>query len=106
MLCHPVTAHHAVSPLEGFKAHDWVCFERALVVRDLFTGGVRTFFSTADAQHFRTRLYQHYGASGCTEFCGGGWCFMPFVTESSHHDNKFVQAQPRDRLPPLWLSSD
>ena len=39
-----------------------MCFERALVVRDLFTGGVRTFFSTADAQHFRSRLYQHYGA--------------------------------------------
>ena len=52
----------AVSPLEGFKAHEWVCFERALVVRDLFTGGVRTFFSNADAQHFRTRLYQHYSA--------------------------------------------
>jgi hypothetical protein len=59
-----LTAAHygsAVSPLEGFKAHEWVCFERALVVRDLFTGGVRTFFSTADAQHFRARLYQHYG---------------------------------------------
>ena len=53
----------AVSPLEGFDAHEWVCFERALVVRDLFTGGVRTFFSTADAQHFRARLYQHYGVS-------------------------------------------
>jgi len=64
---HPITAIHAVSPLEGFKAHEWVCFERALVVRDLFTGGVRTFFSTADAQHFRTRLYQHYGASGCID---------------------------------------
>ena len=51
----------AVAPLEGFEAHEWVCFERALVVRDLFTGGVRTFFSTADAQHFRARLYQHYG---------------------------------------------
>jgi len=72
---HPVTATCAVSPLEGFKTHEWVCFERALVVRDLFTGGVRTFFSTADAQHFRTRLYQHYGAPGCMSGTSRAlWC--------------------------------
>ncbi len=38
-------------------------FERALVVRDLFTGGTRTFHSTPDAQAFRAALYQQYGAA-------------------------------------------
>ena len=52
----------AVAPLEGYGAHEWVCFERALVVRDLFTGGTRTFHSTPDAQDFRAALYQQYGA--------------------------------------------
>ena len=51
-----------MTPLEGFAPHEWACFERALVVRDLFTGGVRTFFSTDDAQHFRESLYRQYGA--------------------------------------------
>lgn len=53
----------AVSPLEGFGPEEWVVFERALVVRDLFTGGTRTFHSTPDAQAFRAALYQQYGAS-------------------------------------------
>ena len=53
----------AVSPLEGFGAEEWVVFERALVVRDLFTGGTRTFHSTPDAQAFRAALYQQYGAA-------------------------------------------
>ena len=53
--------HCAVSPLEGYEAHEWVCFERALVVRDLFTGGTRTFHSQPDARNFRAALYQQYG---------------------------------------------
>ena len=50
-----------MSPLEGYGPHEWVVFERALVVRDLFTGGTRTFHSTRDAQDFRASLYQQYG---------------------------------------------
>jgi hypothetical protein len=38
-----------------------VVFETAMVVRDLFTGGKRTFASTADARHFRERIYAAHG---------------------------------------------
>ena len=51
----------AASPLEGFDSSAWVRFERALVVRDIFTGGRRTFFSRADAQDFRARIYARNG---------------------------------------------
>jgi Glycosyltransferase 61 len=51
----------AVAPLEGYNEHQWVCFEHALVVRDLFTGGTRTFLSQADAREFRTTMYGRYG---------------------------------------------
>ena len=51
----------AAQPLEGYEPQEWVCFERALVVRDIFTGGVRTFLSKADAQAFRDNLYAQYG---------------------------------------------
>ncbi len=50
----------AASPLEGYELHEWVSFERALVVRDIFTGGVRTFLSTEDAQAFRASMYKQY----------------------------------------------
>ena len=30
------------------------------MVRDIFTGGVRTFLSTADAQAFRSLIYKQY----------------------------------------------
>ena len=49
--------------LEGVKPHEWVCFERALVVRDIFTGGGRTFQSKQDAQAFRASLYMRYGTA-------------------------------------------
>ena len=55
----PMTA----SPLEGFDNATWVCFQRTLVVRDIFTGGKRTFFSQADAQDFRRRIYARNGES-------------------------------------------
>ncbi len=51
----------AASPLEGFGNATWVCFQRALVVRDIFTGGKRTFFSREDAQDFRARIYARNG---------------------------------------------
>ena len=38
-----------------------MCFERALVVRDTFTGGNRTFQSREDAAAFRSLIYSHYG---------------------------------------------
>ena len=52
----------AAQRLEGVEAHEWLCFERALVVRDMFTGGGRTFLSQEDAQAFRASLYARYGA--------------------------------------------
>ena len=55
--------------LEGVEPHEWVCFERALVVRDIFTGGGRTFQSTQDAQAFRAGLYMRYGAPACLPAC-------------------------------------
>jgi hypothetical protein len=50
-------------PLEGVPADEWVVFERALIVRDLFTGGTRTFTSSQDARAFRAEVYRQYG--GC-----------------------------------------
>ena len=50
----------AASPLEGYGPKEWVAFERALVVRDIFTGGVKTFLSTEDAQAFRALIYKQY----------------------------------------------
>jgi len=52
----------AAAPLEGLAPGEWACFERALVVRDIFTGGVRTFLSREDAQAFRAQLYAQHGA--------------------------------------------
>lgn len=49
------------SPLENFRTDEWVVFERALVVRDIFTGGVRTFLSSADAKAFRALIYTQHG---------------------------------------------
>ena len=60
-------------PLEGYGAHEWVCFERALVVRDIYTGGGRTFLSMADAQAFRASLYAQYGEALPALGGGGGW---------------------------------
>ena len=51
----------AAQVLEGYDSGEWVCFERALVVRDIFTGGVRTFLSKADARAFRSLIYAQYG---------------------------------------------
>ena len=53
----------AAAPLEGLAPGEWACFERALVVRDIFTGGVRTFLSREDAQAFRAQIYAQHGAS-------------------------------------------
>ena len=50
----------AASALEGYDPNEWVAFERALVVRDIFTGGVKTFLSTQDAQAFRALIYKQY----------------------------------------------
>lgn len=57
----PCGAACAAQVLEGYSPQEWICFERALVVRDIFTGGVRTFLSRADAQAFRSRIYAQYG---------------------------------------------
>lgn len=69
-------------PLEGVPTDEWVVFDRALIIRDLFTGGTRTFTSTQDAREFRAEVYRNYGeaAGRC---CFSGLCFfyrqMPLV---------------------------
>lgn len=57
----------AAAPLEGFAPDEWVCFERALVVRDIFTGGTRTWLSHEDAQTFRRDIYKIYGKPHITQ---------------------------------------
>lgn len=49
------------APLEGYDRSQWVCFERAMVVKDTFTGGVRTFLNREDAHLFRRMVYAQYG---------------------------------------------
>lgn len=67
----------AVSPLEGFGPREWVCFERALVVRDMFLGGERTFLSQEDAREFRSMIYAQYGERTCLSYPDlSGPCFM------------------------------
>ncbi|EIE21972.1 hypothetical protein COCSUDRAFT_66769 [Coccomyxa subellipsoidea C-169] len=56
-----------LSPLEGFGRREWVCFERALVVRDMFLGGERTFLNQEDARAFRSMIYALYGLPPPTE---------------------------------------
>lgn len=51
----------AAQPLEGFARHEWLCFERALVVRDILVGGVRTFLKQDDARAFRRAVYRNHG---------------------------------------------
>jgi hypothetical protein len=53
----------AAQNLEGYQKDEWVIFERALIVRDLYTGGVRTFLSRKDARQFRAAVYSQYGGS-------------------------------------------
>ena len=69
MICFPCLSTCALppaaSPLENFCTDEWVVFERALVVRDIFTGGVRTFLSSADAKAFRALIYTQHGEVAC-----------------------------------------
>jgi protein O-GlcNAc transferase len=48
-------------PLEGSSPDEWILFDKVLIVRDLFTGGTRSFTNTADAQAFRAAVYSNYG---------------------------------------------
>jgi hypothetical protein len=59
-----------------------VIFERALIVRDLYTGGGRAFLNSEDAREFRAAVYNNYGGlhtlpAGCalvlaSRLLGGG----------------------------------
>jgi protein O-GlcNAc transferase len=55
-------------PLEGVPPDKWLVFERALIVRDIYTGGGRTFLTTDDAQEFRKLVYSQYGKSWTSPF--------------------------------------
>ena len=89
----------AVSPLEGYGPREWVCFQRALVVRDSFAGGERTFLTTEDAQAFRARIYQQHGAPAAPR--------MPAVHGSSTRARGLAapQACQRGRLNAAHTSS-
>lgn len=52
----------AASPLEGVPRDEWVVFDNVLIIRDVFTGGKRSFASQGDAHEFRAAVYAHYGA--------------------------------------------
>jgi hypothetical protein len=54
---------HAAQRLEGVEEGEWLVFERVMIVRDLFTGGTRTFHNQHDAVEFRSNIYQQYGAA-------------------------------------------
>ena len=75
----------AASPLEGFGNATWVCFQRALVVRDIFTGGKRTFFSREDAQDFRARIYARNGS--------GRLCLLTWYPAHSTHRCSLLSSQ-------------
>ncbi|GLI68019.1 hypothetical protein VaNZ11_012320 [Volvox africanus] len=47
--------------LSGFDRDTWYVFERVLIVKDLATGGGRTFLNFADAREFRGLIYRQYG---------------------------------------------
>lgn len=51
----------AEQALEGTASNEWVCFEKALVVNDLPSGGIQSFFSRGDAQSFRDLVYANHG---------------------------------------------
>ena len=51
----------AEQPLEGIESNEWFCFEHALVVNDLPSGGVHSFLHQEDARSFRTLMYANHG---------------------------------------------
>ncbi|MEW5301672.1 MAG: hypothetical protein WDW36_004517 [Sanguina aurantia] len=66
--CYPLTSNvmrfarpQPTQMLEGFKRDTWYIFERVLIVKDLYTGGGRTFHSREDAREFRGLIYEQYG---------------------------------------------
>ena len=62
---HPPTPTHSTlhpeMPLEGYDRTQWICLEHAMVVKDTFTGGVRTFLNREDAHLFRRMMYAQFG---------------------------------------------
>ena len=52
----------AAAPLEGYPPTAWVAFDRVMVVKDVYTGGVRTFLARQDAHLFRKMLYAQASA--------------------------------------------
>lgn len=59
----------AAQQLSGFQSDTWYVFERVLIVRDLATGGGRTFLNFEDAKEFRELIYRQYG--GWTDAVAG-----------------------------------
>eukprot|EP01025_Chloroclados_australasicus_P033323 TRINITY_DN3394_c0_g2_i1.p1 TRINITY_DN3394_c0_g2~~TRINITY_DN3394_c0_g2_i1.p1 ORF type:complete len:602 (-),score=77.39 TRINITY_DN3394_c0_g2_i1:347-2152(-) len=83
------------SPLQGLPVDEWVCFERALVIRDVYTGGKRTFQTTEDAQMFRKELYHQYGLPAPTPNPSGPPRKITFQRKSFNrrvvNEDEFVQ---------------
>jgi len=58
-------------PLEGLSADDWVMFDQVLIVRDLFTGGNRSFTNSLAAHEFRAAVYKQYGEQSGVQMSQG-----------------------------------
>lgn len=49
--------------MEGYDPSTWVAFDRVLVVKDIYIGGVRTFLNRQDAHLYRKMLYAQVGTA-------------------------------------------
>jgi hypothetical protein len=61
-----------------------VAFQRVMIVRDLFTGGKRSFASIADARAFRQQIYLVHGLP----LPGSGWSHVPPRVRHEHCSEK------------------
>jgi protein O-GlcNAc transferase len=104
----PSLLPHAVAtaamPLEGVSRDEWIMFDHVLIVRDLFTGGNRSFASTQDAREFRAAVYKQYGeAGGAGVWSGHDSCSgapQPGAPPPSHTHNTATRPASAGQAPP------
>lgn len=49
--------------LEGVENSNWVCFEKILIVKDIYSGGIRVGKTTEDSRTYRERGWEMFGIS-------------------------------------------
>jgi len=84
----PTLQPRAAAPLEGIPPDTWVALDRVLVVKDIFTGGVRTFLDRRDAHLYRKMLYAQVRCGwGCWKGAQpwAGWLFVCRSTSCCTH---------------------